>query len=165
MQKTLLNLEEIKLMGPEVRTNNRDELYSENYASGKIFPCVQRYFGERLFEKIPRRKNPGRTFCVYTEYESDHTGQYTYFIGEEVDAFSGVPEGLSTLIIEPQSYVRFTTKPGPMPSVLRDAWLEILNMTKEDLGGQRRYHADFEIYDERAQDPNNLVLDIYLGIC
>lgn len=25
-------------MGIKVRTNNRDELYSENYASGKIFP-------------------------------------------------------------------------------------------------------------------------------
>lgn len=164
MQKTLLHLGEIKLVGIKVRTNNRDELETEDYTLGKIFPCVQQYFHEQLFEKIGHRKNPGRTFCVYTEYESDHTGDYTYFIGEEVDSFNSVPEGLSILVIAPQRYVKFTTEPGPMPGVLRNAWLEILKMTEKDFGSPRRYHADFEIYDERAKDHNKLVLDLYIGI-
>ncbi len=37
-------------------------------------------------------------------------------------------------------------------------------MTAEELGGERNYITDFEIYDERANDPQNTVLDIYIGI-
>lgn len=34
----------------------------------------------------------------------------------------------------------------------------------EQLGGQRAYKADFEVYDQRAADPNSAVLDIYIGL-
>lgn len=34
----------------------------------------------------------------------------------------------------------------------------------EQLGGERSYIADFEVYDERASDHLNVVLDIYIGI-
>jgi predicted transcriptional regulator YdeE len=34
----------------------------------------------------------------------------------------------------------------------------------QELGGDRRYATDFEIYDQRAQDPNNTILDIYIGL-
>jgi predicted transcriptional regulator YdeE len=37
-------------------------------------------------------------------------------------------------------------------------------MTNSDFGGQRQYHTDFEIYDSRASDPANAVIDIYIGI-
>lgn len=162
MQRTELKLNEIFLVGITVRTNNRNE---ENWMSGKIFPCVLKYFNEKLFEKIHNRKNPGRTFCVYTEYESDYNGDYTYFIGEEVTSFNLPLEGeLKPLTIKPQKYVKFTTEPGPMPDVLKNAWQAIWKMSDADFGSPRHYYADFEIYDERAKDHNNLVLDLYIGI-
>lgn len=164
MHKEKKNLEEIKLVGIKVRTNNKTELYSTDKNAGKIFPCVQKYFQEKLFEKIPNRRKPGTTYCVYTEYESDHTGDYTYYIGEEVSSFNNIPEGLHTLIIPAQTYNKFTTDPGPMPTVLQNAWETILNMPENDFGATRRFLADFEVYDERAQDHNNLVLDLYIGI-
>ena len=34
---------------------------------------------------------------------------------------------------------------------------------KIKLSGKRKYIADFEVYDERASDPNNTVIDIYIG--
>jgi len=37
-------------------------------------------------------------------------------------------------------------------------------MTAEDFGGKRAYQADFEVYDQRAQDPKNTSLDIFIGI-
>jgi len=37
-------------------------------------------------------------------------------------------------------------------------------MTPNDLGGQRVYIADFELYDDRAQNHHNVELDIYIGI-
>jgi predicted transcriptional regulator YdeE len=101
---------------------------------------------------------------VYTEYATDHTGEYTYFIGEEVDASAEVPEGLSTITVPQQNYAKFTTESGQMPAVCINAWMDIWKMTSEDLGSDRAFKADFEVYDERALNPANTVLDIYIGI-
>lgn len=84
MQQTSITMPEIRLVGISVRTSYTQEL---DKMKGKIFPCVQRYFHEGLTEKIPHRKIPGTTFCAYTAYETDYTGVYTYFIGEEVSSF------------------------------------------------------------------------------
>jgi predicted transcriptional regulator YdeE len=37
-------------------------------------------------------------------------------------------------------------------------------MNASDLGGKRAYIADFEVYDERSNDHNNVTLDIYIEI-
>jgi predicted transcriptional regulator YdeE len=163
MQQIKISLAEIKLVGLKTRTNNKNEL-SEN--EGKKFPCVYKYFHEAIAAKIQNRKKPGTTFCVYTDYESDHFGEYTYFIGEEVDSFDNLPLGLDKCVIQPQTYIKFTTESGAMPSVVKNAWQAIWQLSDAKLGGKRRYHADFEIYDERASDPThqNIVLDIYVGI-
>jgi predicted transcriptional regulator YdeE len=163
MQKIKTRLPEIKLVGLTVRTNNRTEL-EFNSPNAKIFPCVQRYFQQQLAEKIPHRIHPGTTICAYTEYESDYTGDYTYFIGEQVSQFEDSLEGFETHIIPSQTYAKFTTGPAPMPNVLREAWEEIWQMKAENLGGKRRYHTDFEVYDERAADHQKIVMDILIGI-
>lgn len=161
MEKQKVTLPEIKLIGISVRTNNEIEI---NPLSGRIFGCIQRYFHQKLFENIPHRKKPGTTLCVYTDYESDHTGDYTYLIGEEVDSFEGCPSDLTTHTIPQQDYVKFTNGPGPMPEVVREPWFKIWQMNEQDFGGKRRYAADFEVYDERASDHQNIVLDILIGI-
>ena len=51
-----------------------------------------------------------------------------------------------------------------MPDVIVNAWKEIWEMSPKQLGGHRSYKADFEIYDERAADHQNIVLDLYIGI-
>ena len=152
---------EIKLVGMTVRTNNKAEFDSE---TAKIGSCVQHYFQQQIADKIPHRKNPSTTFSVFTEYESDYTGEYTYFIGEEVNSIDHLPEGLESHSVPPQTYIKFTTGSGPMPNVVINAWQEIWKMSSEDLGGQRRYHTDFEVYDQRAADHQNIVLDVYVGI-
>lgn len=45
-----------------------------------------------------------------------------------------------------------------------DMWQNIWKMNASDLGGERAYIADFEVYDERSSDHNNVTLDIYIGI-
>lgn len=161
MQKIQIQLPEIKLAGITVRTNTKAEF---DPLTAKISPCVQDYFHKQGAEKIPHRKNPGTTFSAFTEYESDYTGEYTYFIGEEVSSIHDIPKGLKSHIIPPQTYIKFTTEPGPMPNVVINAWQEIWKMSPETLGRKRRYHTDFEIYDERAKDPQRVVLDLYIGL-
>ena len=161
MQKTITELPEIKLLGISCRTNNTSEM---NISTAKIAPTIQKYFQQAVGEEIPNRKNPGTTYCVYTDYESDFTGDYTYFIGEEVKFEGDSMEGFSSIIIPAQNYAKFTSKPGIMPEVCIDMWQNIWKMKSGELGGKRAYLADFEVYDKRALDPSKTVLDIYVGV-
>lgn len=161
MQKKRVNKSEIKLIGITIKTNNRNE---SNPATAKISEIVERYWEQNIHMQIPNRKNPGVTFCAYTNYESDENGDYTYFVGEEVSSLKDVPAGLQPLVIPYSKYIMFTTAVGKMPQIVIDAWQQIWKMSPNDFGGQRTYIADFEIYDQRAIDPFNTSLDIYIGI-
>lgn len=102
---------------------------------------------------------------MYTEFESDEHGEYTYFIGEAVDSIQN--QDLSqfrTLTIPASDYQKFTTAPGKMPEIVILSWQEIWKMNEKDFGGKRKYLADFEVYDQRAIDPSRSVIDIYIGI-
>ena len=48
--------------------------------------------------------------------------------------------------------------------VVPAAWMKINSLPKTAVGGDRVYRADFEVYDERAMDPQNLQVDVYVGI-
>ena len=161
MKQTATQLKEIKLFGITCRTNNNLEM---DPSTAQIGATLQKYFEENLATTLVNRKSPGTTYCVYTEYESDATGDYTYFVGEEVNSLDTVPEGMMALTIPPQHYTKFTTKAGSMPMVCISAWQEIWGMSSKELGEQRAYKADFEIYDNRAADPHAAILDIYIGI-
>lgn len=164
MQQTTTSLKDIKLVGiTTVKTNNA-RLFESDPSTNIVAAAVQQYFHGGLASKIEARKKPGTTFCVYTNYDSDFNGDYTYFIGEEVTSFDNVAEGMETLVIPAQRYAKFTNQPGAMPGVCIAMWQNIWTMTDADLGGKRAYIADFEVYDERSIDHNNVVLDIYIGI-
>jgi predicted transcriptional regulator YdeE len=164
MQKKTVLLEEIKLVGIKTITNNA-HIFEADPSTNKIAATVQQYFYTKMADKIPNRKNPGTTFCAYTDYESDYNGEYTFFIGEEVSDFDEIDESLETLVIPMQNYAKFTNKtPTPMPDACINMWKKIWEMSASDLGGERAYITDFEIYDERSRDHNNVTLDIYIGI-
>ena len=161
MNKTITTLSEIKLVGITARTSNALEM---NNNTAQIGNTMQKFFGSGMQAQILARKNPGRVFAAYTQYETDEHGEYTYFLGEEVSDFNNVPHGFQTLTIPAHTYTKFTSNSGKMPNVCIDMWQNIWNMNSADFGGQRAYIADFEIYDERSIDPQNAVLDIYIGI-
>ena len=162
MQKQLKKIEAFKLVGISTRTNNHSEVGGEN---AKIMPLVQKYFENQIASKIKNPSNQGVTYCAYTNYASDENGDYTFFIGEEVSSLEGQDlENLETLTIEGGDYQVFTTEAGQMPNVCINAWQKIWGMNQNDFEGQRAYKTDFEVYDHRALDPQNTVLDIWIGI-
>jgi predicted transcriptional regulator YdeE len=161
MNKTTTILDDIKLVGFSVRTSNAKEM---NPQSAQIGIIMQKFFSSDRRGKIFGRKSPNIAFAVYTNYESDEHGDYTYFLGEEVREFKEIPQGFEALTIPTQNYVKFTSSPGKMPDVCINMWQSIWKMSAADLGGKRSYSADFEIYDDRSQNPNAAVLDIYIGI-
>jgi predicted transcriptional regulator YdeE len=159
MQKSNTSLSEIKLVGIKVRTSNQAE---SNPETSKIASMAGKYFHNSISESIPNKNNPGITYIAYTEYDSNYQGDYTCFIGEKVSQFDNIPENLETHIIPAQNYIKFTTESGPMPNIVIGSWMEIWQM--QELEAQRSYKTDFEIYDSRAADPSNTILDIYIGI-
>lgn len=161
MNKTITTMPEIKLVGITARTSNIKEM---NQDTAQIGATMQKFFANGIQAQIMERKNPGTIFAVYTDYESDAQGEYTYFLGEEVNDFENIQQGLQTLTIASQAYAKFTSNPGIMPAVCIDMWQNIWKMTAADLGAERAYVADFEVYDERSQNPQEAVLDIYIGI-
>lgn len=163
MKKCNENLSSIKLVGITARANN-DSIFKQDVTVNKVAETVYKYFHNAIAEKISNREKPGVTYCVYTDYESDYKGEYTYFIGEQVSSFEGIDNELSSLTIPAQSYIKFTNHAGPMPDVCVDLWKNIWEMSDRQLGGGRAYIADFEVYDERAYDHQNVELDIYIGI-
>ena len=154
-------LEEFKLVGVFVRTNNTNE-FTPNL--GKIPGNFSRYYGEKLFEKIQHRTKPFVTYSVYTEYESNENGEYTHFLGEEVSSFENQDTSLfKTIIIPKNSYLKFTSAKGKMPEIVINVWKKIWSMQHTEFNGKRNFIADFELYDSRAIDPENAEVDIYIG--
>ena len=162
MQKQKTSLTELTLVGLAMRTNNQDEM---NPQTAKIGNKIAEYFEDQANHGIQHRSKPGVTYCAYTEFESDEHGEYTYFIGEAVDSLDGQDlENYKAITIPAGSYQKFTTEPGQMPNIVISAWQEIWQMNTDDFEGVRRYHTDFEIYDERAANPNEAAVDIFIGL-
>lgn len=159
--KQIIEFAELKLVGLVERTCYQNEI---NPAVAKITKVVTRYWMEGVASKIPSRVNPQNTYAVYSNYSSDEYGEYDYFLGQEVDSFDNIPEGLSTLVIPACRRVKFTTQADSLPKVIIDAWQNIWKTPPDELGGKRIYTADFEVYDIRAMNPMSAIVDIYLGI-
>lgn len=161
MKKEKVIIDDIQLVGITVRTNNRNEMDPEH---SKIAKTAGFYWREQVAEQFQHRCRPGVTYAVYTEYESDEHGDYTYFIGEAVSALDDQDlTQFHSLTIPGGAYQKFTTDAGEMPTVVISAWQAIWQMDSADFGGKRRYQADFEIYDQRVADPKCAVIDIFIG--
>lgn len=117
----------------------------------------QKFEQEGIFDKVPGKTAPV-IYAVYHDYESDHTGPYSYFIGCPVAPGTEAPEGLHTLEIPAQQYTHIVAN-GKMPGCVADAWREIWKG-----GHNRAYRFDYEVYGEKSSDWNNAEVDIYLSV-
>jgi predicted transcriptional regulator YdeE len=152
-------INEKKLIGISVRTNNKNET---NQETGKIHSTMMKFYNEAMFSKIKNHVNSDLVYCVYTDYENDLNGDYTYFIGQEISSFDNQLEEFQTLKIQSQNYAEFTSELGQVPQIIIDVWTKIW---KEDLKN-RSYKTDFEVYD-RSQyhaNPEKYSANIYIGI-
>ena len=162
MKKEIVEIAKpIKLMGLTERTSNTNEFNPKTAIIGTV---IGRYWQQNWATKIPHQMQSGVTLASYADYASDFNGPYNYFYGAEVSTITDIPEGLASLIIPAGKYLKLTTNAGAMPEIVINAWQQIWKMSEADLGGQRTYKADFEIYDKRASDVKNATVDIYIGI-
>jgi predicted transcriptional regulator YdeE len=146
------------VIGIAARTNDA----KESTADGVIPRQWQKFFSEGMPGKIPDTKGPN-LYAVYADYASDHNGEYTYVVGAQVKDSTTPPNGMVLKRVPAGQYAVFTTEAGPFAKVVPAAWQRIFKLEEEGKL-KRAYKTDFEIYDERAQNPQNAQIDIYIGI-
>lgn len=131
-------------------------------AAGVIPKQWQRFFSEGIAQQIPNKVGPN-FYAVYSDYASDHNGEYTYVLGASVKEGTAAPGGMVVRHIPAGHYAVITTEKGPVAKVVPAAWQRIFQL-EADAEIKRGYQTDFEIYDQRAQDPQNAQVDIYIGL-
>ena len=155
----LISQPSFTVIGISGRTTNAQEM-SGRGAIGKMW---QRLMSEKLLEKIPNRADSS-ILALYTNYESDANGAYTFVLGAKVTSFKTIPSGMIAVKVPAGKYSVLTTDRGPTAKVVLEAWARIWSLSKSQLGGQRAYKTDFELYGPEAADPQNAQIQIYVGI-
>jgi predicted transcriptional regulator YdeE len=155
----IVQLQKFSVMGFETRTTNAKEMTKEGQIGG-LWARIQR---ENLLDKIPNKLDHN-IVVVYSNYESDKDGAYSYLIGAKTADGTPALQGMVVRDVSSGRFAIFTSEKGPAAKVVPEVWQRIWTVSKSDLGGQRAYKSDFEIYDQRAADPQNSQVDVYVGI-
>ncbi len=141
------------IIGIAVRTTN------ENGKAAKDIPELwQTFMTNGILEKIPNKLSQD-IYCMYTDYEKDHTKPYTTILGCKVENLAQIPDGMSGKSILAGSYSKQVVKGNINEGLVFNAWLKIWDSELE-----RKYTADFEIYGEKAANPSDAEVDIFVAI-
>ena len=147
------------VVGIAIRTSNANEISGK----GVIPQQWNRFMSEGLLGKIPNKVD-SNILAVYSDYESDANGPYTFMLGARVSSTDSVPPGMVAKKIPAARYAVFISETGFVGKVVPETWSRIWAVPKAEPGGNRTYKADFEVYDQRAANPQNAEVNIYVGI-
>lgn len=147
------------VVGIAARTSNAREMT----ADGIIGKQWGRLMQEGLLARIPNKADQS-IVAVYTDYASDHNGEYTFVLGARVKSGEDPPSGMVAKKIPAGRFAVFSSEKGAAAKVVPETWMKINSLPRSAVGGDRVYRADYEIYDERATDPADSQVDVYVGI-
>ncbi|MCH9611786.1 MAG: hypothetical protein S4CHLAM102_02600 [Chlamydiia bacterium] len=146
-------MESFKVIGIAVRTSNVDGQMAKD-----IGALWEVFLGQRLMDKIPNKLS-NAIYELYTDYEGDFMAPYTVVLGCKVSSFDEVPEGMVSQVVPGGTFEKFVAKGNLNEGAVFHAWQKIWQ-TELD----RAYTCDFEVYDERSQDPSDAEVDIYVAL-
>lgn len=149
----LVQRDEMLVMGVEVCTSNLREM---NPATAEIPRLWNHFTEEQLWLDIPAPINPHIRYVVYTDYTSDHPGEYAVIIATEVSRIDNPPESMVGLTIPAGQYLVFSAV-GTIPTSLIQTRRQIWDYFAASSRHQRAFTTDFECY-EREQ------VNIYIAI-
>lgn len=147
------HLASFTIIGISVRTTN------ENGQMAIDIPALwNRFLQEGIAEKIPDKAG-AEIYCIYTDYEKDHTKPYTTILGCRVAGSDHMPEGMVAKTIPEGVYTKQVARGDIMTGSVFNEWQKIWNT---DL--PRNFIADFEIYGERSWQGDQSEVDIFVGM-
>ena len=159
-QTRTVDHKEFTVIGISTRTNNAQEAAG----NGVIAKQWDKFYKEGILDKIPNKADPA-IYVVYADYASDRSGDYSYIIGAKVSQASAVPSGMVAKTVSAGKYAAISSEQGSIPRIIVKAWQRIWSLEDQaQLGGKRAYKTDFEVYDQRARNPQDSRIDIYVGV-
>jgi len=153
IEKTeLLEQNAFNVVGISVRTINKDGRSQQD-----IWALFNDFFGDNIAQQITD-KTSDDIYCVYTDYETDHTGYYTTILGCKVATLTRVPDGFTAVTIPAGTYRHYTVRGALLESVGK-AWMQIW-----ETASARKFTADYDVYGTGAQNPEDAEMDIYVAV-
>jgi predicted transcriptional regulator YdeE len=141
------------VIGISVRTTN------ENGQAAIDIPALwNQFMMEGISEKIPNKVDDS-LYCIYTDYELDHTKPYTTILGCKVENVNTIPNGMIGKTLPEATYKKHIAKGNILQGMVFNEWTKIWN---SDI--QRTFTSDFEIYDERAANPEKAEVAIFIAV-
>ncbi|NPC93044.1 AraC family transcriptional regulator [Bacillus sp. WMMC1349] len=138
-------LDKKRFVGRSTVTNNKLEISG----AGKI-PSLW---------TLCKEKNEGSQIALYSNYESDEYGTYTFSLG----SFTELQPEQSThnvITLPASTYAVFVSRRGLVEEVVLETWQEIWTWDKKSL---RTYTGDFEVYDH-IMDQKDAQVAIYVAV-
>ncbi|HEY2545671.1 MAG TPA: GyrI-like domain-containing protein [Candidatus Acidoferrum sp.] len=159
MNPKAVQQEAFTVVGISVRTSNAEQMTPAR-PIGKQW---ERLFQEGVLAAIPNKAD-AKIIAVYSDYASDKDGEYNYLLGARVTKVENLRAGMVARNVPAGRYAVFTSERGPVQKVVVEMWQRVWATPKSELGGDRTYKADFEVYDQRAQNPADAVVDLYIAV-
>jgi predicted transcriptional regulator YdeE len=159
MNPKAVQQEGFTVMGISVRTSNAEQMTP----AAPIGKQWERLFKEGVLGAIPNKAD-AHIVAVYSDYASDKDGEYNYLLGARVTKVDSVPAGMTVKNVPAGRYAVFTSERGAVQKVVVQMWQRVWATPKSALGGDRAYKADYELYDQRAQNPADSIVDLYVSV-
>ncbi len=143
MDYEIKELKGIKIQGTSTRTDNQEGMTA-------IPQLWEAFFKEDALSRIQNKTENTSLFAVYSDYESDENGKYSFTIGAEINSQN---DSKKMKIINAPSgkYAVFT---APSKEKVIDAWQAVWQTNLN-----RAYIADFEQYDLTTGE-----VEIFVGL-
>jgi predicted transcriptional regulator YdeE len=147
------SVESFYIIGIAVRTTN------ENMQAAVDIPQLwNKFMSENIIALIPN-KIDDTIYSIYTDYEADYTKPYTTLLGCKVNSLDNIPEGFTGKSFAGGKYTAFTAAGKMADNIVFNEWVKIWNTAIS-----RAYTADFEVYGQKAANPDNAEVDIFIAV-
>lgn len=144
----LTEIDSFQVAGLSVRTTNAQEMQTDTAKIGALW-------GDFYAQLIPALPANAINYGVYSDYDSDYTGEFKVLAGSDALAENA---DLDRSQIQAGKYLVFTQQ-GNMPQAVIDAWGTVWNYFSDpNCPHQRAYRTDFEKYIGCDQ------VEIYIGV-
>jgi predicted transcriptional regulator YdeE len=149
----LIELDAFFVTGISVRTTNQN-----NQSKADIAMLWDNFMSGDVMSKITCRVSD-EIYCLYTDYETGHTGPYTAVLGCRVNSPEMIPDDFTAVAI-PKAYYHVYHLSGEFPDNVGKAWQHIWKSACS-----RCYTVDFDLYNaETAESFKETEAKIFLAV-
>lgn len=151
MQYELAEKDRFYVAGISIRTINKNERSVRDIGS-----LWARFMSEDMSAQISNKISDD-IYCVYTDYDGDHTNWYTAVIGYKVADIH--VDNTLFLALVPEGNYRIYKPQGEFPACVASTWNHIWQCDAD-----RKYIADYDLYKAGANSFNQTETEVYLGV-